>query len=69
MKTTETGKLKRCDKVRVNGRIGTVTGVHEPKWIDHRTRANMHVLQGAMIAFEDKPYPPTYVHCDKIEQC
>ena len=54
MKTTETGKLKRCDKVRVNGRIGTVTGVHEPKWIDHRTRANMHVLQGAMIAFEDK---------------
>ena len=66
MKTTDIGKLKRNDRVEVGGKPGTVTGVHEPQWIDHKTLAKMQVLQGAYVLFDGDNRMAEYVHCDKI---
>ncbi len=60
------GKLSHRDRVSVNGRKGTVVSVHEPQWIDHKTRAQQHVLQGADIAFDDEPEITRYIHCEDI---
>ena len=50
------GILKSGDRVRVNGREGVVTNIHEPEWIDHRTRAFKKEFQSADIRFEDEKY-------------
>jgi hypothetical protein len=60
------GKLKRGDRVKVGNRFGTVIDPHEPQWIDHKTKAQMHVLQGADIRFDDD-HSNTYIHCAEIE--
>jgi hypothetical protein len=48
----DVGKLNRHDRVIADGRIGTVTSVHEPEWIDHKTRGFRKELQGADIEFD-----------------
>lgn len=60
------GKLKRGMRVKVGDKLGTVCDPHEPTWIDHRTRAFMHVLQGADITFDGDAHG-TYIHCANIE--
>jgi hypothetical protein len=60
------GKLKRCMRVKVGDKFGVVCDPHEPKWIDHKTREQMHVLQGADIRFDGDGHA-TYIHCHNIE--
>lgn len=61
------GKLKHGVRVKVGDRTGTVVSEHEPQWRDHKTRAWMHELQGADIAFDDDPGSSCYIHCGEIE--
>jgi hypothetical protein len=60
------GKLKRHDRVIADGRIGTVTSVHEPEWIDHKTRGFRKEFQGADIEFDHELGRSVYIHADGI---
>jgi len=62
----DVGKLKRGDRVVVDGKTGTVLSPHEPEWVDHKTRAFRKELQGADIQF-DQEWRSTYIHADRIE--
>ncbi len=48
----DVGKLKVGDRVKVIDDYGVVTNVHEPEWIDHKTRAFRKEFQSADIRFE-----------------
>ena len=62
----DVGKLKRHDRVIADGRIGTVTSVHEPEWIDHKTRGLRKEFQGADIEFDHELGRSVYIHADGI---
>ena len=59
MKDFDVGKLKFRDRVYVKGKLGTVISVHEPEWIDHKTKAFCKVLQGATARKVGCFYPQT----------
>jgi hypothetical protein len=42
-------------RVNAAGKLGTVRGVHEPSWFDHRTRAFTQELQSADIVLDGEP--------------
>jgi len=59
-------KCKCGDRVRVDGKIGTITYSHEPEWIDHKTGMFRKEFQGADILFDDEPFHSVYIHADSI---
>ena len=62
----DVGKLKVRDRVTVDGKPGMVVSVHEPEWIDHKTRAFCKEFQGANIRM-DGGVRSEYVHAPRIE--
>ncbi|MDI1301994.1 MAG: hypothetical protein PSX71_08825 [bacterium] len=64
MNKSDVGVLNRGDAVIVDGSAGIVVSVHEPEWVNNKTRAFCKELQGADIKFDDGRYG--YVFADKI---
>ena len=60
----DVGVLQCGDQVIASGRQGKVASVHEPRWIDHKTKQQMHEFQGADVVFADGDI--AYCHADKI---
>lgn len=63
----DVGILKIRDCVRVEGQEGVVVDVHEPEWIDHRTRAFRKEFAGADIRFKDEEFT-VYIPAKNIEK-
>jgi hypothetical protein len=69
----DVGKLKPGMRVTAAGKLGTVRNVHEPSWVDHRTRAFRQELQSADITLDDEaPYasgivPSRSFSCGEIQ--
>lgn len=64
MNKHDVGVLNYGDQVIASGRQGKVASVHEPRWIDHKTKQQMHEFQGADIVFANGER--VYVHADKL---
>jgi len=67
MNKHDIGKLTQGMRVNVEGKIGTVVSVHEPQWVDHKTRTFQHVLQGADIVLDAEPEHAKYFQCAHID--
>ena len=66
MNKYEVGKLETGMQVMVGGQVGVVTGVHEPEWIDHKTKAFRKELQGADVRFSGDEGCRGYVWAEDI---
>ena len=64
MNKNEVGVLKRGDTVLVKGKKGIACSVHEPEWVDHKTRSNQIEFQGADIRLDGRN---SYFHAEDIE--
>ena len=61
----DVGVLSRGDQVLASGRLGKIASVHEPKWVDHKTKRHMHEFQGADVTFDDGV--STYFHAKDLK--
>jgi hypothetical protein len=67
------GILRPGMAVEALGRKGIVRNVHEPSWVDHRTKRFCKVLQSADVVFDEEPaysngvVPAISVGFDEIE--
>jgi len=64
MKNSDIGVLSRGDTVLVLGIKGIVCSVHEPEWVDHKTRSHQIEFQGADIRVDGRN---SYFHAADIE--
>jgi len=60
----DVGVLSRGDQVLASGRLGKIASVHEPKWVDHKTKRHMHEFHGADVTFNDGG--ATYFHAKDL---
>jgi hypothetical protein len=64
MNKSDVGVLNRGDTVLVHGIKGIVCSVHEPEWINHKTRSKQVEFQGADIRVNGRS---SYFHAADIE--
>ena len=53
----DVGKLKSGMRVKAQGKLGTITSVHEPTWFNYRTQSFERMLQSCDVRLdEEQPY-------------